>query len=250
MDQTQVTNWIGRTLVDSDGEKIGTVQDIYLDEDTDEPEWLAVSTGWFGNRISFVPLAGATVRENEVACRWTKDQVKDSPNAEPDGRLTQDEEAGLYRHYGLDYSEDRSSSGLPDRSGAPAAGGDSDDDAMTRSEEELRVATTSREAGRVRMRKWVETEHVTKTVPVTREEVRVQREPISADNADAAMSGAEISEAEHEVTLHEDQVVANTEVVPKERVRLGTERVQDEETVSADLRKERIDVEGDTNPRR
>jgi uncharacterized protein (TIGR02271 family) len=99
------------------------------------------------------------------------------------------------------------------------AGARSTDSAMTRSEEELRVGTTQQEAGRARLRKWVEPEQVSQTVPVQRETVRVEREPITDANRDAALSGPEISEAEHEVTLQEEQAVAETVTVPKERVR-------------------------------
>ena len=109
----QLRGWIGRNLVDDAGDKIGRIEDIYMDEDTGEPEWLAVSTGWFGNHISFVPLAGATPKGEELSVRWDKATVKDAPHAEPDGQLSQDEESRLYRHYGLEYSERRSSSDCP-----------------------------------------------------------------------------------------------------------------------------------------
>src|SRR5215207_3359539 len=113
----QLMRWRGRDLVGSDGSKIGTISDIYLDEDTGQPEWLAVKTGLFGSRVSFVPLTGATARGDDLTCRWTKEQVKDAPNAEADGRLSQAEEAALYRHYGMGYSESRSDSGLPEGGG-------------------------------------------------------------------------------------------------------------------------------------
>jgi uncharacterized protein (TIGR02271 family) len=112
---------------------------------------------------------------------------------------------------------------------------------MTRSEEELRVGTTERERGRARLRKWVDTEQVEETVPVTRETARVEREPITDDNVDEAMSGAEISEAEHEVTLHEEEPVVEKRAVPKERVRLERDTETDEEQISETVRKERIE---------
>lgn len=121
--------------------------------------------------------------------------------------------------------------------------GPTTDDAMTRSEEELRVGTESRERGRVRLRKYVVTEQVTKTVPVSREEVRVEREPITDANRDDARSGPEISEEEHEVVLHEEQPVVEKRTVPKERVRLDTETVVDEKQVSEEIRKEQVDVD-------
>jgi uncharacterized protein (TIGR02271 family) len=116
---------------------------------------------------------------------------------------------------------------------------------MTRSEEELRVGTTQRERGRVRLRKYVTTEQVQQTVPVQRERVRVEREPITNANWDAATSGLEISEEEHEVILREDEPVVEKRVVPRERVRLDKDTVTDQEQVTEELRKEQIDVDDD-----
>jgi uncharacterized protein (TIGR02271 family) len=116
---------------------------------------------------------------------------------------------------------------------------------MTRSEEELRVGTAEREAGRVRLRKYVVEDEVTKTVPVRREEVRVEREPITDANVDDALDGPAISEEEHEVVLHEEEVVVDKRAVPKERVRLEKDAVTEEETVSETVRKEEIDVDED-----
>ena len=98
--------------------------------------------------------------------------------------------------------------------------GPTTDDAMTRSEERLNVGTRSEEVGRARLRKYVVTENVTETVPVSREEVRVEREPITDANLGNAMSGPAISEEEHEVTLHAERAVVEKEAVPVERVRL------------------------------
>ncbi|MBQ0826071.1 DUF2382 domain-containing protein [Streptomyces tagetis] len=126
------------------------------------------------------------------------------------------------------------------------------DDAMTRSEEQIRVRVERRESGRARLRKYVVTEDVQQTVPISHEEVRVEREPITEANREAALSGTDIGEAEHEVVLHEERPVVETETVPVERVRLTTEQHTEEETVRGRVRKERIeaetmsDEEGDT----
>ncbi len=128
------------------------------------------------------------------------------------------------------------------RIGVESRGG-TDEPAMTRSEEELRVGTESRETGRARLRKYVTTEHQTVTVPVSHEEVRVVREPITEENRGDALQGPDITEAEHEVTLHEEVPVVSTEVRAKERVRLETEEVTGQEQVEADLRKEHIDID-------
>jgi len=268
--QQTLQRWIGHDLIDETGHKIGRIEEVYTDQETNKPEWLAVTTGMFGNRTSFVPLQGVTSSEDCLVSPWDKAKVKDAPNAEADGHLSQEEEAALYRHYGLQYSERRSDSGLPDGGKARAdqgretrsdqgretrsdqghdTSGPNTDTAMTRSEEEMRVDTTQHETGRARLRKWVETEHQTVTVPVRKERVEVVREPITEGNRGAAMSGPDISEEEHEVVLTEEQAVVDTQVVPKERVRLQKEVDTDDEQVSADLRKERIEVEGDADQR-
>ena len=124
--------------------------------------------------------------------------------------------------------------------------GPNTDEAMTRSEEELRVGTEKVEAGRARLRKYVVTEQQSVQVPVTREEVRVEREPITDANRGDALSGAAITEEEHEVVLHEERPVVTTEAVPVERVRLGTETVTDQETVTGEVRKEQVELDDAT----
>lgn len=128
--------------------------------------------------------------------------------------------------------------------------GPTTDDAMTRSEEQLHVGTERREAGRARLRKYVVTENVTQTVPVEREEVRIEREPITDANRSDAYDGPAISEEEHEVTLHEERPVVEKEAVPVERVRLDKETVTDQETVTGEVRKEEIETEGTDDTRR
>jgi uncharacterized protein (TIGR02271 family) len=134
-------------------------------------------------------------------------------------------------------------------SGATGAGydtsGPNTDEAMTRSEEQLRVGTRTEETGRARLRKYVVTEMVTQTVPVSHEEVRIEREPITEANRGAATDGPAISEEEHEVVLHGEQVVTSKKTVPVERVRVGVETVTEEQTVSEQVRKEQIETEGD-----
>ena len=112
---------------------------------------------------------------------------------------------------------------------------------MTRSEERLHVGTEQVQAGRARLRKYVVTETVTQTVPVSHEEVRLEREPVIDANRGAATSGSDISEEEHEVTLRAERPVVNKETVPVERVRLGAETITEDHEVSETLRKEHID---------
>jgi uncharacterized protein (TIGR02271 family) len=119
--------------------------------------------------------------------------------------------------------------------------GPNTDNAMTRSEEQLRVGTEQVAKGKARLRKFVVTENVTTTVPVHREEVRLVTEPITDENRDAAMTGGEITSEEHEITVHEERPVVEKEVVPIERVRLDTETVTEKRQVSQDVRKEQVE---------
>lgn len=248
MHKDQILQLRGGDLLDRDGDKIGSIEEIYLDAETNEPEWALVSTGMFGTKSTFVPIGDASQEDGALRVPYEKSQVKDAPKMEPDGQLSQREEAGLYRHYGREYSDVGSGGGAGTDAGTQPtgrsdAGRGGDDDAMTRSEEELRVGTTERESGRVRLRKYVETEEVQQTVPVRREKARLEREPISDANVDDATAGPDISEDEHEVVLHEEEVVAEKRAVPKERVRLEKDQVTDEREVSDTVRKERVDVD-------
>jgi uncharacterized protein (TIGR02271 family) len=236
----------GGTVIDEDGNKIGTVDDIYVDRDTGKPEWVLVNTGLFGTKSTFVPLAEATRDSDGLRVPYSKDHVSGAPKMDPDGELSEQDEADLYAYYGLGYSEGRSASGLPARErDNDVRDVSSPDDAMTRSEEELRVGKTQREAGKARLRKYVVTENVQQTVPVQREEVRLEREPVTDANFDEATSGADISESEHEVVLTEERPVAEKRTVPKERVRVTKDTITEEEQVSGEVRKEQIEVEGD-----
>jgi uncharacterized protein (TIGR02271 family) len=242
MPDTTMKDWIDHDLVDEDGDKIGRITEVYFDRETGRAEWVTVSTGLFGSRVSFVPLQGLEADADVLVSPWHKDKVKDAPNVEADGELSDAEEERLYRHYGLEYgATGQTKKGKADRA--------SNDDAMTRSEEEMRVDKRSKQVGRARLRKWVETEHQTVTVPVRKEKVRLEREPISDANIDASTSGPDISEAEHEIVLNEERAVVDTEVVPKERVRLEKDVDVTDEKVEADLRKEHIDLDEDADLR-
>jgi uncharacterized protein (TIGR02271 family) len=250
-DMTEAYDWNGRTVVDPDGDKIGKVDQVYLDTTTNEPEWLAVNTGLFGTKTNFVPLEGATPAGGDVRVAYTKDEVKDAPGIEPDGALSDAEERTLWDHYGLDYDSGHDA-GTVDTARGPVGNdvsGPETDEAMTRSEEELAVGTRTKEGGRARLRKYVVTEDVTTTVPVRKEKAVLETEPITDANVDAAISGKDISEEEHEVVLSEEEVVTEKRVVPKERVRLGKETVTGEQEVSEEIRKERIETEGDVESR-
>ncbi|WP_433300351.1 DUF2382 domain-containing protein [Actinoplanes sp. CA-030573] len=170
------------------------------------------------------------------------------------GDYRRDESAGYRRDESAGYRGDETAGYRGDETagyrGDETAGtsdtgrtSDRDSGAMTRSEERLDVGTRTEEAGRARLRKYVVTEREQVEVPVRREEVRLEREPITDANDDAAYSGPDITESEHEVTLRAERPVVETETVPVERVRLGKETVTDQETVGGEVRKERIEAD-------
>ncbi|MGW7432416.1 DUF2382 domain-containing protein [Streptomyces sp. NPDC054861] len=263
----QIPAVLDHPVYDAEGHKIGEAKHVFLDDATGLPEWVSVKTGLFGSRESFVPIKDAAVIEDHLEVPYPKDRIKDAPNidVDADGHLSEGEERRLYQHYGINWDDAWQRANQPGEGGWAHGGmsGDTgdemrgetdrsrpDDEAMTRSEEEMHVGTERREVGRARLRKYVVTEEVQQTIPLRHEEVRVVREPITDANRDQAMSGPEISEAEHEVTLHEERPVVETRAVPVERVSLSPEEVTEEETVVGEVRKEHIDIEGEEDPDR
>jgi uncharacterized protein (TIGR02271 family) len=271
--ERQIHHVIGSTAVGNDGGKLGKVGEVYLDDETGRPEWATVHTGLFGTKETFVPLTQADLSGDQVRFPYAKAKVKDAPRIDTNGHLSPEEEAELYRYYGLsdsgtpsaptgsadmggdrDRNRDRDRDGVFDdvegRTVGHDTSGPTTDSAMTRSEEHLNVGTQRVEAGRARLRKYVVTENQTATVPVSREEVRVEREPITDANIGDALDGPAISEEEHEVTLHAERPVVEKQAVPVERVRLDKETVTEQRQVSDSVRKERIELDTDGANRR
>jgi uncharacterized protein (TIGR02271 family) len=262
---------IGTEVLDTNGDKIGKVGNVYVAEDkTHQPQWITVRTGLFGHKESFVPLAGAQMSGDGLHVATTKDMVKSAPQMSDDGRLSETEGSELYRYYGMTEQpmtgqqgrqgqqgqQSRQGQGVPGQAGpersgdkrrqpnAGAGNGKAGDtgETMVRSEEQLKVGMEDREAGRVRLHKHVVTEEQQITVPVTHEELRVEREPIR--QGDPAARGAKIGdEQDQEIVLHEQRPVVDTETVAVEKVRLGKETVTEDQTVKGKVRKERIDVD-------
>jgi uncharacterized protein (TIGR02271 family) len=277
----------GNTMVGSDGSKIGKIVDVYESTEGVDATFVTVSTGLFGGHASFVPLAKADLRGEEVVVPYDKALVKDAPRVAADEELTSEEEDRLYQHYSLTGGGTASAGTGTATTGAAATGaaaaaspgrhagetavprgsdrGDVDgdgvfddvkdtavgrdtsglttDDAMTRSEERLQVGVQSVEAGRARLRKRIVSETVTQTVPVTHQSAKVVREPITDGNVGQALDGPTLSEEEHEVVLTDTVPLVAKETVAVERVRLGTETVTEQATVSEQVRKENIELD-------
>ena len=257
--EQQLSTVIGSTAHGADG-KLGTVGEVYLDDETGRPEWATVRTGLFGTKESFVPLADADLSGSDLRLPYDTDKIKNAPKIDTDGHLSPEEESELYRYYGVGTGTqssyvDTTTTGRTDRTNDHGTvghdtSGPTTDAAMTRSEEQLRVGTERVETGRARLRKFVVSENVTQTVPVSHEEIRVEREPITDANVGNALDGPAISEEEHEVVLHAERPVVAKEAVPVERVRLDTQTVTEQETVNETVRKEQIELDDETTKRR
>ncbi|NKY89280.1 DUF2382 domain-containing protein [Nocardia veterana] len=250
----QLDTLMDSTVYDSHDDKIGKVKNIYVNNETGSPTWVAVSTGLF-RHDSLVPLVGAQHNPQADALRVSvdKEMVKSAPAVEQDGHISSQGEAELFRHYHVDPNHagwdayGRAVRGTGDGTGRQAQPGTNapvDDRGMVRSEERLNVDTQREAVGTARLRKYVVTEDQTVTVPTSHEEVRVEREPVTS--ADAR---PDLGEQEQEVTLHRDRVTVDKETVPVERVRLAVDDVEEQQTVADTVRKERIETEG-TDPQR
>lgn len=103
--------WRGRDLVDRDGERIGALQDIYFDVETDEPQFGTVKRGWINRHLTFVPLLGVTVGPASLQVTATKEQIKNAHIALSGDELSGEEESALYHHYQLNYTPSDTQSG-------------------------------------------------------------------------------------------------------------------------------------------
>ena len=286
-DFNRIEDLANATAYDVDGDKVGGVKDVYVNDTTGQPDFVSVNHGLFGGGDSIVPLRGHTLRDGELHLAFQKDRIEDAPDLDENGHLTTEDQDAFYRHYGLENTQDVTTyetgnrvaeTGAAGAAGAAGAGAGyaagernvdterrdvvdadrrdvADNDEIIRSEEQLNVSKDRVETGEVRLRKYVVNETETVEVPVEREEVRVVREPIT--DADRANYDGNIGEQEASVTLSEDRVNVSKESVPVEKVSLEKDTVRDTETVSEEVRKERFetdgvvegDVEGDINKR-
>jgi len=278
LSERELSAAIGSPAYGPDGEKIGTVEHFFTDDRTGAPTWVAVSTGLFGTRHSVVPATDATFADGSVRLPVTKDAVRTAPSVS-DQHLAPEDEALLRQHYRLDAAGMPQSpddvttqdlSQLPSDAEASSSRQDTPDidraatrgetvpvaavppppadGAMTRSEEQLRVTLQRYAAKRVRVVKYVVTEEVTVTVPLRREEIRIEEVPLDADASTAAAGAMDTlapTGLPEVIVLHAERPVVSTEVVPVELVRLSTELVTEHVQVRDTVRRERVDVDED-----
>lgn len=255
----------GANVLSGDGEKIGSIGQVFVDNEAGQPSWVTVRTGLFGMSESFVPLEGARLEGNDIVVPYNKNQVKDAPRIDADRPLEPAEEDRLYQHYRMDSGRTYTDADTADAASATRQDASGTERAETRdatgtagygtatpttdaaTPPTTRQDTTgidraeTRDAtGRGRLRKYVTTETVTRTVPVQREEVRIEREPIAEEDRDEVSNRPA---SDDEVILHEERVIVTKETVPVERVRIVTETVADEVTIREKVHKEHFDGE-------
>lgn len=269
LSQRELTEAIGTHAYGPDGDEIGRVEHFFVDDRTGAPTWVAVTTGLFGTRHSIVPALDAAFAGGVLQVTVGKDAVRTAPSPGDTQHLDPDEEARLRAHYGLGepgleqtaaaertQQIETTAAQPPAAAQVPHAAGDTPGDgSMVRSEERLRVGTETTAATRVRVVKYVVTEEVQVTVPLRREEIRIEEVPLDAPDVEdetlagtgrhaaAAGTGPVGGELPDEIVLHREEPVVSVRVVPTERVRLRTEVVQGQEQVSAQVRRERIAVD-------
>ncbi|GIG64485.1 DUF2382 domain-containing protein [Phytomonospora endophytica] len=276
--QAQLAQLHDATVYDSAGEKIGGVKQVFVDDATGDPVVASVHTGFFGMSESFVPVHDGDLSDDgRVRLSVDKDKVRDAPRLEPSGdgddvHLSNEQLGELYAYYNLPYGGGRRGYDRADMqdTGQPMAGqntaqgraevpgteaqdaamagmagsvaggaADTDSPEVTRYEEQLHVGTERVESGRVRLRKYVVTENVTKTVPVRHEEVRVERVPVEG----TAGGEHEFTDETIEATTYAERPVVETEAVPVEKVRLEKDVRTTDQEVTGEVRHEEIDVD-------
>jgi stress response protein YsnF len=278
LSEREVSTSIGSTAYGVNGDKLGTVEHFFVDDRTGAPTWVAVATGLFGTRHSIVPAADATFDEAAgLRLPVTSEAVKSAPQVTGD-HLTPDDEAELRRHYGVGQQPpdpaadvppaDETPADVPAAAERPAADEPTGappvdtDGGMVRTEERLAVGTERVARTRARLIKYVVTEEVQITVPIRREEFRIEEVPLDAPDvpAESLTEDADTPGAAgrttgdgglpSEIILHTERPVVTVEVVPVERVRLRTEVVQGQETVTERVQREQIAVDQHAVPQR
>lgn len=310
-----VKDLLTATAYDNNGDKVGDVNEVFVDDSSGQPTFVDVNHGLFGMGNSLVPLRGHSLDGDNLTLAYVKERIKGAPDFDADKPLTPEQQTEIYQHYGVSESShvdgytggerprderpgnentfaegpytgtshtDASADTTAEQShldggpvGAAGAGAgaglagagaadaaassgtdtnsteeptaSSNDNTLIRNEEHLNVGTERVETGEARLRKYVVTETETVEVPVSHEEVRVERIPISADEAEkqAKTGGLDANSSEDaSVTLHEERPVINKETIPVEKVNLSTEEVSDTECVTEEVRKEQIDADG------
>ncbi len=238
---------IGHRLLDANGDNVGKIGHVLYDDVSHDAKWVTVRTGLFGTRECFVPLQGARPAAEDLQVPYDKQVVKDAPHFEADQHISPEEENEIYRHYGLDITgAGRTQEQERTAQTGPAATRTSEDEAtMTRSEEQADIGVRREQTGTAHVRKTVDSEGFSETVPVTHERMRVEREPVTEADAGAQAVGPE----EKEFTLYEDRPVVSKKTEPVEKIRVSKEQVTEDQEVRGEVRKEHFEMDEDDEGR-
>src|SRR3712207_513677 len=261
--------YAGYEVYDPNGEKIGKVDDLFVDEN-DQPEYIGVKMGFLGTRSTLIPWGVVNTTDDEgrrIEVSVDKETAKDGPAFDDDRDITPEFEQQVYSYYGLQAaqgSEERGAYGeyydeehpgvamgdvesgefrehAPEKESVAEPGGDLDDEdelRVQRTEEELRAGTREREAGAINVRKRVRTDRERMEVPTRHEEVTVERVPVEGEATEAEIGDDEVS-----IPLTEEEAVVEKRPVAKEEVRIRKEVVEDTEVVEEDVRREEVKID-------
>jgi len=276
----QAEQLIGARVTDGDGQVVGTVQQVFNDDRDDTPVWARIRSG---TRDRFVPLGGSRVSKEGLSVPFNAQQIMSGPEVSAERHMSAAQTDQLRRHFGLTVPAQGGQPDMAGETGrGEGQGGESQrgremrgegrggrgdrgegrerdeaqrgetqagrrgdapagEDWLVRAEERVRVGKESRESGRARLHKYVDTEPVEQAVHVYHEEYEIERVPITTEE----QIRGDIGEGELEIILHEERPVFTKETVPVERVRLVVKRVEEDRTLRDEIRKERVELDGD-----
>jgi uncharacterized protein (TIGR02271 family) len=251
MTTTAPDQLFGYDVMDAAGNKIGSVDSVWVDDATNELEFIGLKTGWIFGKNHVIPAADAQITGDTITVPYGEDQIKDAPSFSGDTELSPNDEQTIYDYYGLDRSTAASPTGLtPGQSGTPTAGWTGGTDRRTLqgegeidvpvSEEELKVGKRQVEAGKIRLRKVVRTEHEEVPVELKREDVQVERIPASESTN---VPSSAFQEKEIEVPVMAEEPVVQKEARVTGQVHVEKNVDTEQETVGDEVRREEVDVQ-------
>jgi uncharacterized protein (TIGR02271 family) len=260
---TQAEQLLGARVTGSDGKVIGTIEQVFRDDADGTPAWARIRSGKAGR---FVPVSSSEFTADGLRVPFDSRKVMAGPNIDAGQHMSQAQAEEIRRYYGLAVptqpapsrpapSRPTPSRPAPSRS-APSyqtpsrqvpsrqvpydqRGRPTEQDWLVRQEERLHVDKETVETGRVRLHKYVDVEPVEETIRTFHDDYDIERITVTAEER---ISG-DIGEEEQEIILYEERPVPRKEIVPVERIRLRTKRIEEDSTVRDELRRERVEVE-------
>jgi uncharacterized protein (TIGR02271 family) len=274
MNSTDPSQLFGYDVVDSSGDKIGTVDNVWVDDATSDLEFIGVKTGWLMGKTHIIPTADAQVGSDAITIPYASDLVKDAPSFGND-ELSPEEEEEVYSYYGIDRTTSTSPTGeaggfqttgttsdygttdaayagtdtnMTDTTDTGYATGNTDTgytgtdrDSVRLHEEELQVGKREVETGRVRLRKVVRTEQREVPVELRREEIQIERVPASGTD----IASDAFQEDSIEVPVMREEAVVGKETRATGEVRLNKNVETETRSVGGEIRREDVEVDGD-----